>query len=125
MRKSLMTAAAAIALMAGPALAQAPGSATPRPAPASPSAQTTAPRTHKMDPLKQEDLSQVKGTDVYGADDKKIGSIDTVLMKPESKTIDRLVVKSGGVLGVGGRDVAIPVDQFSWDSNHDAFKLSK
>ena len=35
-------------------------------------------------------------------------------MDPDSKKIDRLVVKTGGVLGVGGHRFALPVDQFSW-----------
>jgi sporulation protein YlmC with PRC-barrel domain len=76
-------------------------------------------------PLTQEDVSRVKGSNVYGTDDKRLGSVDTVLMDPQSKTIDRLVVKAGGVLGVGGRDVAIPVDQFTWDRDKEGFRLSK
>ena len=46
-------------------------------------------------------------------------------MKPDDKAIDRLVVHAGGVLGVGGRYVAMPVDDFSWDGDADAFKISK
>ena len=30
---------------------------------------------------------------------------------------------AGGVLGVGGHRVAIPVDQFKWDGDKDAFLL--
>ena len=44
-------------------------------------------------------------------------------MDPSSKKIDRLVVTAGGVLGVGGHRVAVPVDQFSWDSDRGVFKL--
>ena len=40
-----------------------------------------------------------------------------------AKKIDRLVVSSGGVLGVGGHRVAIPVDRFTWDAEKGAFKL--
>jgi sporulation protein YlmC with PRC-barrel domain len=128
MRTSLITAAA-IALIAMPALAQAPGSSAMTPAPRNPSAMggppAAAPHVPMANPLTQEDLSRVKGTDVYGTDDKKIGSINTVLMDPQSKTIDRLVLKAGGVLGVGGRNVALPVDQFTWDRDREGFKLSK
>ena len=125
MRKSLIAAAAALSVAALPALAQAPGSATNRTGPSGGGATTAAPRSPMVNPLTQEDLSRVKGTDVYGTDDKKLGSIDTVLMNPQTKAIDRLVVKAGGVLGVGGHDVAIPVDQFSWDSAREGFKLAK
>jgi sporulation protein YlmC with PRC-barrel domain len=130
MRTSLLAATAALALVAAPVLAQtpSPGSTTaPRPPSSMPGAtgQTAAPRAPMPNPLTQEDLSRVKGTDVYGTDGKKLGSVDTVLMNPQTKSIERLVVKSGGVLGVGGHDVAIPVDQFSWDSTKEGFKLAK
>jgi hypothetical protein len=72
-----------------------------------------------------EDTSKIKGADVYGADNKKIGSVSTVLMKPDSKTVDRLVVVWGSVLGIGGHHVAIPLDQFSWDADNGAFKIAK
>jgi len=38
-------------------------------------------------------------------------------MDPLSKKLDRLVVSSGGVLGIGGHRVAIPIDQFKWDTD--------
>ena len=45
-------------------------------------------------------------------------------MDPQSRKIDRLVVSAGGVLGIGGRQVAIPIDQFKWNSQKDGFVLS-
>jgi sporulation protein YlmC with PRC-barrel domain len=97
---------------------------SPRPAGGA-NAPVAAPRAPMPNPLTQEDVSKIKGTNVYGTDEKKIGDIDTVLINPSSKTIDRMVVKAGGVLGVGGHDVAIPVDQFTWDTQKEGFKLSK
>jgi sporulation protein YlmC with PRC-barrel domain len=123
MRKLPIAAVAALALMAGAASAQTTNTMnSPRPAPG---AATTAPM-HKeaaINPLNQEDVSKIEGTAVYGNDDGKIGHVSTVLMDPSSKKIDRLVVIAGGVLGVGGHRVAIPVEQFSWDADKDAFKL--
>lgn len=124
MRTSLLAATAAIALLAAPALAQTTPGGSPRPAGTSP-APVATPKAPMANPLTQEDISKVKGTNVYGTDDKKIGDIDTVLINPSSKAIDRMVVKSGGVLGVGGHAVAIPVDQFTWDTQKEGFKLSK
>ena len=72
-----------------------------------------------------EDVSKITGSSVYGSDDKKIGSVSTVLMKPDSKQIDRFVVTEGGVLGVGGRDVALPADEFKWDASKGGFKIAK
>jgi sporulation protein YlmC with PRC-barrel domain len=149
MRTTILTAASVLALVAGSAaVAQQP---TPSTAPPPPTATTTAPTTGTQsgapvgapgagapvgapaaaaraqlpNPLTQEDVSKIRGTNVYGNDGKSLGSVDTVLMKPDSKTIDRLVVKSGGVLGVGGHEVALPVDQFSWDAEKSGFKIAK
>lgn len=124
MRMIPITAAAVLALMTGAASAQ--NSATPMsPRPAAPGATTTpaAPRPVAKNPLTQEDVANIDGTAVYGNDNNKIGHVSTVLMEPQSKKIDKLVVTSGGVLGVGGHRVAIPVDRFTWDAEKGGFKL--
>jgi sporulation protein YlmC with PRC-barrel domain len=128
MRSKLIATASALALIAGSALAQttppSPANRTPDPN-TSMSAPAAAARTPAPNPLKMEDVSKISGSAVYGTDDSKIGSVSTVLMNPSSKTIDRLVVSAGGVLGVGGHKVALPVDQFAWDSDKAAFKVAK
>jgi hypothetical protein len=131
MRTKLITAASALVLMAAPVLAQTTPSQAPRSTP--PAATTTPPaappaaavRTPAPDPLKMEDVSKINGTTVYGSDDSKIGSVSTVLMKPDTKTIDRVVVNAGGVLGVGGHKVAVPINQLTWDSDKGGFKMAK
>jgi sporulation protein YlmC with PRC-barrel domain len=128
MRSKLIATASALALIAGSALAQTtPPSSTNRTPNPGNSMSTTAPapRTPAPNPLKLEDISKISGSAVYGSDNSKIGSISTVLMNPESKTIDRFVVSAGGVLGVGGHKVALPIDQFAWDGEKDGFKLTK
>jgi sporulation protein YlmC with PRC-barrel domain len=113
------------ALTASSALAQTgPGATPPRTAPSA-AAPAAAPKAPAVNPLTDEDVSALNGTDVYGGDGKKIGSISTALMKPDTKTIDRLVVSSGGVLGVGAHRVAMPIDQFKWDGEKDGFVISK
>jgi sporulation protein YlmC with PRC-barrel domain len=129
MRSKLIATASAFVLLAGTAMAQtAPPSATNRtPAPGNSMSTTATPaaRTPAPDPMKMEDVSKITGSTVYGTDDSKIGSISTVLMNPENKTVDRFVVSEGGVLGVGGHKVALPVDQFTWDSEKGGFKVAK
>jgi sporulation protein YlmC with PRC-barrel domain len=129
MRSKLIATASAFVLLAGTALAQtAPPSATnrtPNPGNSMSTTATPAVRTPAPDPLKMEDVSKISGSAVYGSDDSKIGSVSTVLMNPESKTIDRLVVSAGGVLGVGGYKAAVPVDEFKWDSDKGGFKIAK
>src|SRR5438132_2303202 len=117
MRMISMAAVSAMALLTASAYAQSqspPGDTTPRSsAPAySP---VGAPKPLAQNPLKQEDVTKIEGTSVLGIDGKKLGDVSRVLMKPEDKTIDRLVVRVGGVLGVGGHFVAMPLDAFSWD----------
>ena len=127
MRTIAIAAVSAAALLTVSAYAQSqspPGDTTPRSsAPAySPVA---APKAPAQNPLKQEDVSKIEGTSVLGIDSKKLGDVSRVLMKPEDKTIDRLVIRSGGVLGMGGHLVALPIDAFSWDADAAAFKIGK
>jgi sporulation protein YlmC with PRC-barrel domain len=129
MHNKLMTTASVLMLLASPVLAQtAPPASTSR-TPSSSSSMSAPPaaavKTPAPDPLKMEDVSKIAGSTVYGNDDSKIGSVSTLLMKPESKTIDRFVVSEGGVLGVGSHKVALPVDQFTWDSDKGGFKIAK
>jgi sporulation protein YlmC with PRC-barrel domain len=126
MRRDFLVAASALTLLAAPAVAQTTHpSSSPPPRSTGSSPSSTAQSAPKPDPMKQDDVSEIKGAAVYGSDDKKIGSIATVLMKPDSRTIDRFVVGAGGVLGVGARDVALPVDQFHWDAGKGGFKIAK
>lgn len=128
MRVMSIMAAGVVALAAGSALAQMapPGSGTTPPRAGSGiNAPAAAPKAPAMNPLKDEDVSRINGTDVYGSDGSKIGSVSTALMSSETKTIDRLVVSSGGLLGVGAHRVALPIDQFKWDESKDGFVIAK
>jgi hypothetical protein len=117
-----ITLASSLALLTAPALAQ---SSTPVvPAPGTSGVPAKSPSA-SVNPLTVEDVSKLKGVDVYGSDNQKIGEISTVLMKPETKTIDRLVVGAGGVLGVGARNVALPISAFSWDAQAGSFKIAR
>jgi sporulation protein YlmC with PRC-barrel domain len=79
--------------------------------------------TPKPNPLQQEDVSRIEGTSVLGGDNAKVGRVSNVLMNPGSKQIDRLVVTTGGVLGIGGRNVAIPAEKFAWDGEKGALRV--
>ncbi len=121
-RITLLSAVSALALIAAPALAQTTGSPQRGLGGPTPTAQ---PQQPKPDPMKQADVSKIEGSSVYGSDGKKIGSVAYVLMDPATKTIDRLVVGAGGVLGVGAHDVAMRLDQFHWDAQKDGFVVNK
>ncbi len=128
MRMISMAAASAVALLTVSAYAQSqtPSSTTTPPRNNPPSyAPAAAPKVLAPNPLKQEDVSKIEGASVLGGDGKKLGEVSKVLMKPDDKTIDRLVVREGGVLGIGGHRVAMPLDAFTWDADAAAFKISK
>jgi hypothetical protein len=55
--------------------------------------------------------SKFKGTDVVGADDKKIGDVSDILFDKEGK-IEAFVISVGGFLGVGSKDVALAPTAF-------------
>ena len=73
--------------------------------------------------------SSFKGTDVLGADNKKIGDVSDILFDEDGKIL-AYVVSVGGFLGIGSKDVAlapstfqvIPGDRFKNQS--DKLKLS-
>ena len=120
-----VTLASSLALSAVPALAQSATPVVPAPGTSGSAAAPARSASAAVNPLTVEDVSKLKGVDVYGSDDQKIGEISTVLMNPESKTIDRLVVGEGGVLGVGARNVALPISAFSWDAKAGSFKIAR
>ena len=126
MRAISIAAASALALLTVSAYAQSQspsGNATlPR---SNTPAAVPAPRTLALNPLKQEDVSKIEGASVLGSDGKNLGDVSKVLMKPDDKTIDRLVVRTGGILGVGAHHVPMPIDAFSWDVDAAAFKIAK
>jgi sporulation protein YlmC with PRC-barrel domain len=55
--------------------------------------------------------SKFKGTDVVGADDKKIGDVSDILFDKEGK-IEAYVISVGGFLGMGAKDVALAPTSF-------------
>ena len=76
-----------------------------------------------VNPLAKGDVTGIEGIDVYG-NDGKLGYVSTVLIDPQTKKVDRLVVAAGGVLGIGGRQIAIPIDQFTWEADKGALRLT-
>ena len=128
MRLRVITAVSSLALLAGPALAQtspSPGAGPLMP----PAGASSAPQAHARppapNPLTGEDVSMIQGAAVYDSSGARIGSVSNVLMQPTTKTIDRLVVGQGGILGVGSHHVVLPVDSFSWDTQKDGFTVTK
>ena len=60
-------------------------------------------------------LSKVLGTPVIGLDHRAIGKIEEVVLNREGKA-EAVVIGAGGVLGMGGKDVAVPYDAVLWNT---------
>ena len=54
---------------------------------------------------------QLLGQDVYNDKNERIGEIEDIIISPE-KNISYGIVSTGGFLGMGSHDVAIPASQF-------------
>src|SRR4051812_11304413 len=117
MLKKLMITTAVSGLMIGSAFA-AEDAKSPTPAPAAKSTEMTQPSSSSATPSatsakfvnsqRQDQFlaSKFKGTDVIGADDKKIGDVSDILFDKDGK-IEAYVVGVGGFLGIGSKDVAL------------------
>ncbi len=57
-------------------------------------------------------VGDVTGMDVYGADGKKIGDVDNVLGDAAGKA-QAVTVDVGGFLGVGSREVVLPISKLT------------
>ncbi|MCC7047265.1 MAG: PRC-barrel domain-containing protein [Alphaproteobacteria bacterium] len=123
------TATTAVALLlTGAARAQttppAAGPTSPPAAATTPSTAAPKPLPPAVSPLAREDVSKIIGSTVYGPDDKKIGTVSTLLLQPGTKQITKFVVAEGGVLGIGAHLVALPMEEFAWDQSKGVFKVS-
>jgi sporulation protein YlmC with PRC-barrel domain len=104
MKRTLVAAAAVSFFALSPALAQYP----PSPNMATDSSVSQPVTEQRPD---QWLFSKFNGTDVIGTDDNKIGDVNDVLFDKSGK-VDALIVGVGGFLGLGSKDVALPVKAF-------------
>jgi sporulation protein YlmC with PRC-barrel domain len=63
------------------------------------------------------------GMDIYGTDGKKIGDVDKVL-GDNSNMIKAVTVDVGGFLGVGAREVVLPIDRLQKGTEKDRLQVS-
>src|SRR5436190_7069623 len=117
MLKKLMITTAIGGLMIGSAFAADDVKST-SPAPAAKSTEMTQPSSSassvKFINSQRQDqylASKFKGTDVIGADDKKIGDVSDILFDKGGK-IEAYVVGVGGFLGIGSKEVALAPTAF-------------
>jgi hypothetical protein len=55
---------------------------------------------------------QIIGKAVYNEKNEKVGTIDDLIVAPDT-TVSFAIVGAGGFVGIGKHDVAIPINQFT------------
>jgi PRC-barrel domain len=60
---------------------------------------------------------KVEGTAVYGADDRKIGSIERVMIDKVSGQVRYAVLSFGGFLGIGDEHYPVPWQSLKYDTS--------
>jgi len=55
---------------------------------------------------------QIIGKAVYNEKNEKVGTIDDLIVAPDT-TVSFAIVGAGGFVGLGKHDVAIPINQFT------------
>lgn len=70
--------------------------------------------------ISAKDLS---GMDVYGSDGKKIGDVDKVL-GDSSNNIKAVTMDVGGFLGIGAREVVLPIDKLQKGTEKNRLQVS-
>jgi len=107
MLKKLMITTASLALLTSAAIAQAPDQTQPAP-PAATTSKAQVITEQKPDQLL---ASKLKGTNVIGSNNEKIGDVSDVLFEKDGKVL-AYVVGVGGFLGIGAKDVALSPASF-------------
>lgn len=110
MRKHLIAAASALALISGGALAQ-----TTATTPNGTMTSTTGASVTAVDHL--------IGKTVYGTGDEKLGTVDDVLLDSTGKAT-QLVISAGGFMGIGDRKVAVDYNDAQWNSAKEELMIS-
>ena len=59
--------------------------------------------------------SKIVGLDVIGLDEHRIGEVRELIMSREGQ-VEAVVIGVGGVLGMGGKSVAVPFDAMLWNT---------
>ena len=67
---------------------------------------------------------KVEGTAVYGADQKKIGSIERVMIDKTSGKVAYAILSFGGFMGMGEDYYPVPWSTLKYDSNLEGYRVN-
>jgi len=66
-------------------------------------------------------VSNLKGVDVLGSDDKKVGDISDLLFTKDGK-VEAILISVGGFLGVGAKEIALAPSQIQLHEENGSWK---
>jgi PRC-barrel domain len=67
---------------------------------------------------------KVQGTSVYGADDKRIGSVQRIMIDKMSGKVAYAVLSFGGFLGIGEDYYPLPWPTLKYDNRLDGYRVA-
>ncbi|MCA9297912.1 MAG: PRC-barrel domain-containing protein [Phycisphaerales bacterium] len=67
--------------------------------------------------------SDLRGTSVHNGNDEVVGVVEDFIIDRGSGMIESIILRDGGLLGFGGRQVAVPYDAFGFDEEAGVFQL--
>lgn len=65
----------------------------------------------------------VLGSSVYNANGEKLGSVDDIVVNRGNGRIMSVVIRDGGLLGIGGKLIAVPYGAFGYDASKSRLTL--
>ena len=150
MRKELIAAVSALALMTGAAFAQSSsggassgsagtagsgaatsGATTQRSPDATGGTAATSPTTQSQSSAQSgaaggqlASAEKMMGKNVYGQNNEKIGEVEDIILDPQSGQAKQLILSSGGFLGIGDKKVAVDFSKAQFDQQQDRVQIS-
>ncbi|MGP1309126.1 MAG: PRC-barrel domain-containing protein [Phycisphaerales bacterium] len=68
--------------------------------------------------------SELVGTNVYTRNGEDFGEISDFVISRQTGLIDSVVVNTGTILGVGGREIRVPYHSFAWNASRDRLETT-
>ncbi|WP_119679096.1 PRC-barrel domain-containing protein [Indioceanicola profundi] len=133
MRKNLIAAVSSIGLLvtgaayaqeASPTAPPAAGQSEPaitQPGMTEPSATQDMAGTASVDATSADNLL---GRTVVGSDGEELGEVEDVILNASTGDVEQLVISSGGILGIGGKSIAVDFADATFDQEQEQVRLS-
>ncbi|HYD31454.1 MAG TPA: PRC-barrel domain-containing protein [Azospirillaceae bacterium] len=125
MRKEVIGAVSAIALLAGGAAfaQQQPPAPADQPPGASPG-QSAEQQAGEGIAMGRASASQLLGKTVVGSDGQQLGEVEDVILDPQSGQAKQIVISSGGFLGIGEKQIAVEFQNLQMQPGADQVAVS-